>query len=257
MKNHYYLINIQFTGFRYSGWQKQTNAKTVQGMIDKTFFCIFGHEDFKTLGAGRTDAKVSANQYAFELFVKEKLGEKELLVELNSNLPPDIKALDVSEVDSNFKIINDSKLKEYLYMFTYGERMHPFCAPFMVSFDDELDVELMQKGAKLFEGKHNFKNYCYKPNEATEFNRSVDSCEIIDNNIYEANFFPDKSWVLRVIGKGFMRQQIRLMMGALIRLGRGEISLHAIEESLKDGESKDIAFIVPSSGLMLNKVAFD
>jgi tRNA pseudouridine38-40 synthase len=257
MKKYFYLINLQFIGFRYSGWQKQTNAKTIQGMVDKTFFCIFGHEKFKTLGAGRTDAKVSANQYAFQLFLEEEVDEIELLKELNKNLPPDIRALDISEVDKNFKILNDPKIKEYMYMFTYGEQMHPFCAPFMVCFPYTLDIELMKQGAKLFMGKHNFQQYCYKPNENTEFIRTVDFCEIVNNDIYYANFFPEISLVFHVHGKGFMRQQIRLMMGALVRLGRGEISLNDIKISLEGGEAKTAGFIVPSSGLILNRVRFE
>ena len=67
MNKYFYLIKIQYCGFRFSGWQKQTNAKTIQEMFDKTIFFITGHENFKTLGAGRTDAKVSANEYLLEL----------------------------------------------------------------------------------------------------------------------------------------------------------------------------------------------
>ena len=71
MKKFNYIVQIQFLGFRYSGWQKQTNSKTVQEMIDKTFFCIFEHHNFKTLGSGRTDSKVSANQFPFQLLLSE------------------------------------------------------------------------------------------------------------------------------------------------------------------------------------------
>ena len=60
--NHYYLIRIEFLGFRYHGWQKQEKLPSVQGQIDKTFLFIFQDENFKTLGCGRTDAKVSAEE---------------------------------------------------------------------------------------------------------------------------------------------------------------------------------------------------
>ena len=65
----FYLIRIEFLGFRYHGWQKQPNFRSIQGMVDKTFEFIFQHNDFKTHGCGRTDAKVSADDYAFELFL--------------------------------------------------------------------------------------------------------------------------------------------------------------------------------------------
>ena len=253
---YFYLITIQFLGFRYSGWQKQPNVKTVQGMVDKTFFCIHGHQNFKTLGAGRTDAKVSANEYALELFVSEKLDEKELLIKLNQNFPPDIKALNITEVEKSFNIINDVKTKEYYYTFCFNERIHPYSAPFMVFFDDFLNIELMKKGAKLFEGKHNFKNYCYKPNPEADFNRVVSYAEILENSIYEGGFFPKNSWIFHVHGKGFMRHQIRLMMGTLVKLGKGETTLDLIKESLENGEGEENILIVPSSGLVLNRVSF-
>ena len=256
-KSYFYLIKLQFIGFRFSGWQKQDNAKTIQEMVERTISFILGHQNFRTLGVGRTDAKVSANEFAFELFINELLETEDFLDKLNISLPPDIRALEVKEVDKNFNIINDSKIKEYFYIFTSNERPHPFSAPFMVYFPKNLDINIMKKGAKLFEGDHNFKSYCYRPSEDTEVIRKIDSCEIIENELFTANFFPDNSWILKVCGKGFMRHQIRLMMGTLVNLGRQEITLIDIEKSLEGSEIKNLSFIAPSSGLMLNRVYFN
>jgi len=256
MEKHYYFIEIQYLGFRFSGWQKQKDVKTVQEMVDRTISFIFGHENFKTLGAGRTDAKVSANKYAFELFVNEKLDEDAFLDNLNKNFPPDIKALALKKIDEKFNIINDSKMKEYIYIFTHGDKPHPFSAPFMVRFDHDLNIKLMKMGARLFEGTHHFKNYCYKPNEGGVFQRDILYCEITNNDLYTASFFPEKSWILHVHGKGFGRHQVRSMMGTLISLGRGDITLEDISNSLSEGSPKKIGFIAPSSGLMLNQIHF-
>jgi len=256
MKKYFYFIKIQFFGFRFSGWQKQSNVKTIQGMVDKTVSFIVGHNEHRTLGAGRTDAKVSANEYALELFIKEQLDPISFLKKLNTFLPPDIRALEVTEVDEKFNIIQNSKEKEYLYFFTHKKKPHPFTAPFMVYFDHILDIELMKKGASLFIGIHNFKNYCYKPSEKTIFEREVLDCLIIENDLYTANFFPKESWFLHVKGKGFMRHQIRLMMGALVQLGAGEISYEDLENSLQETSPLKLGPIAPSSGLMLNKITF-
>ena len=69
---YFYVVTIQFLGFRFHGWQKQTNAKTLHEMVDKSLEFVFHHTNFKTLGASRTDAKVSANRYVFELFINGK-----------------------------------------------------------------------------------------------------------------------------------------------------------------------------------------
>ncbi len=256
-KKFYYVIELQFLGFRYHGWQKQPDVKTIQGMVKKTLCFIFDHKDFKTLASGRTDKMVSANSFYFELFTYESLSTDNLLEDLNENLPKDIKALSVQEVDSKFNIIHNSKIKEYLYLFSFGGKNHPFSAPFIMNFKEDLDLPLMQKGARIFVGAHNFQKYCYKPSADTQFEREVLCSEIIENDIFTANFFPNKSYIYKVSGKGFMRYQIRLMMGTLLRLGDHEITLDEIVVSLKGGDNEPLGLIAPPSGLMLNKVEFE
>jgi tRNA pseudouridine38-40 synthase len=258
MKRYYYFIEFQYLGFRYHGWQKQENVKTIQGMVNRTLNYILDGVKFRTIASGRTDAMVSVNHSAFELFVYQELDVDSFFIDLNKNLPSDIRALSMREVDDKFNIIQNPKVKEYTYLFTYGEKFHPFCAPYMTFIQEDLDIELMKKGAKVFEGEHNFECYCYKPKPETQFHRAVDLCELRVNDIHTASFFPESSFVLHVYGKGFMRYQIRLMMGALIRLGRGEISLDQIEQTLKGLQGNPVEYyIAPSSGLMLNKVTFD
>ncbi len=122
---------------------------------------------------------------------------------------------------------------------------------------DHLDIDQMKKGALLFEGKHNFKKYCTKPSDKTVFKREILASWIEENILYQANFFPTKSYVYHVHGKGFMRNQIRLMMGQLLKLGRGEISLDDIKKSLENPDDVLLDYIAPPSGLILNKVNFD
>jgi tRNA pseudouridine38-40 synthase len=230
-QKYYYLIEFQYLGFRYHGWQKQPAVKTVQGMVDKTLEAVLGHTDFNTLGSSRTDGLVSANHSAFELFTGEPVHTDTLLADLNQKLPNDIRALSVKEVDSSFNIIRHPKVKEYLYLFSFGEKNHPFCAPYMVYMQEQLNIELMQQGARLFEGTHNFKSYCSKPAEDTQFEREILQSTIKPNDVYTASFFPAQSFVYKVRGQAFMRHQVRLMMGALFALGKGELCLADIEAS--------------------------
>lgn len=257
MKDYFYLIEIQYLGFRYHGWQKQPNANTVQRMVERTLNYVLGHEKFKVLAAGRTDAMVSANQSFFELFLKEEKDTSQLFRDLNSYLPADIRVQNVEEVGADFNVIQHSKMKEYIYLFAFGEKNHPFAAPFMYCLPEELDIDEMKKGSKLFCGKHNFQNYCYKPSEKTVFEREVIVSEIFVNDILTANFFPEESYAFKVKGKGFMRHQVRLMMGSLLSLGKGEIKLEDIQKSLTEERGEPLNYIAPASGLMLNQVVFE
>ncbi|WP_147678800.1 tRNA pseudouridine synthase A [Algibacter pacificus] len=257
MKKYFYLITIQYLGYRFHGWQKQPDVKTLHLMVDRTFNYILEGKRFKSLSSGRTDAMVSAESAAIELFLFEPIEDLPAFLELfNTNLPQDIRALDIKEVDAKFNIIQNSKIKEYLYLFAFGEKCHPFCAPIMTTILDDLDIELMKQGAKLFEGENYLKSYCYKPTDNGVYTREILLCELVENTIYTANYFPEKTYILRVQGQGFMRNQIRIMMGTLIDLGKGKLTLQDIKESLKPESTIKMNYIAPASGLILKNIDF-
>jgi tRNA pseudouridine38-40 synthase len=253
----FYLIHIEFLGFRYHGWQKQAKYKSVQGMVDKTFDFIFEHSDYRTLGCGRTDAKVSADDYAFELFTNEKLVPKELVEILNINLPSDIRVKTVEVVGEEFNIIQSARTKEYHYYFSSGDKSHPYNAPFIRDFGAQLDMEKMKGAASCFEGTHNFKRYVSKPSPDAVFEREILSAKIVSNTKFTGQFAPEQAYVFKVKAKGFMRYQVRLMMGALVEVGRGVWSVEDLKQSLIDFNGIQIKHIAPSSGLVLHKVEFD
>ena len=213
-------------------------------MIDRTLKYVFGEQSFKTLGCSRTDAMVSAGHFAFELFLDKEI-PGDFLDQFNLNLPPDIRAIDLEEIDSEFNIIQNPKVKEYAYLFAYGEKAHPFSAPFITTVLGSLDISLMQEGAKCFEGTHHFGAYCKKPNENTLVQREILSCVIKENELLTANFFPEQSWMLEVKAKGFLRNQIRIMMAQLFKLGKGEVDLEWLRHSLTPQFNEHLSEIAP------------
>ncbi|MGB5498296.1 MAG: tRNA pseudouridine(38-40) synthase TruA [Maribacter sp.] len=254
----YYIINLQYLGFRFSGWQKQPHQKTIEGMLSKTLKFILPGSNFKILGAGRTDSKVSALDAAFELFLDDSpLLDLTAFLELfNRNLPSDIRAMGIRPVNESYNIIKDPKSKEYVYLFSFGEKNHPFCAPFIANILEDLDLDAMKNAADLFVGSHNFVSYTVKGQKNANKVRAIDVCEIHDNELLSANFFPEKSYALHVKGKGFMRYQIRMIMGALIQLGKGELTMNEIQTSLTGESILQLTYVAPGSGLLLNKLEF-
>tara|TARA_R110000764_G_scaffold15420_2_gene43740 strand:- start:12 stop:797 length:786 start_codon:yes stop_codon:yes gene_type:complete len=253
-----YLVRLQYLGFRYSGWQIQPKQRTIVSMLNKTMEFIYPDRAYKILGAGRTDAKVSSLDGAFELFLEEELKDlQSFILDFNKNLPSDIRLLSIAPVGQDFNIIKDSKTKEYFYFFSFGCKNHPFSAPFITNYIEDLDLEIMKQGAELFIGKHDFSIYTagLKPNTKTV--RKIESCAIEENDVLTANFFPDKSYILKIKGKGFMRYQIRMIMGVLVQLGKNELSLNQIKLSLEPGSDLKLNTIAPGSGLLLNHLKFN
>ena len=255
---HTYLVTIQYLGFRFHGWQKQPNLKTGHLFLDKTLKFIFKGIRLKSLGVGRTDARVSASHFAFQLFIDEKVDFEQFMIDFNANAPGDMRALNIENIYDKFNIIQHPKVKEYRYYFSYGEKNHPYAAPFLTRFREQLDVDLMKQGALLFEGFHNFKRFCTKPSEDTKVEREILNCRIEINTELTASFFPKESFVLVVRGEGFLRNQIRLIMGALHSLGKGEYGLDFIKESLNPHSDIDfVKNIAPASGLHLHNIDFN
>jgi tRNA pseudouridine38-40 synthase len=114
----------------------------------------------------------------------------------------------------------------------------------------------MMKAAKMFEGTHNFQNFTARIQPNTKVMRTIERCEIIENTEFKANFFPENSYLLLVQGEGFMRYQIRMMMGALVLLGKGELSFNSLEKALNGNDKILISYVAPGSGLFLKNMEF-
>ena len=112
----------------------------------------------------------------------------------------------------------------------------------------------MQEAAKMFEGERDFFSYTFQHKENTITVSKVDQCTIELNTIMTASFFPKKSFVMIVKGEGFKRNQIRLMMGALIDLGRSKMSLDDFKDTLNGKNKIVLEHIAPASGLILEGV---
>lgn len=227
-------------------------------MLLKTLKFIDPGKQYKILGAGRTDAKVSAVKMAFQLLtpiapIDDLPG---FVHDFNKNLPSDIRILEIQKANPEHNIIQNAKIKEYAYFFSYGTKNHPFCAPFMANFLEELDIPLMMKAAKIFEGTHNFQNFTARIQPNTKVMRTIDHCEIAENKEFTANFFPKKSYLLSVRGEGFMRYQIRMMMGALVLLGKGELEFQTFQKALNTDDKMLIPYVAPGSGLFLKNMEF-
>ncbi|MGM0581274.1 MAG: tRNA pseudouridine(38-40) synthase TruA [Bacteroidota bacterium] len=252
----FYLVEIQYLGFRYHGWQFQPGVKTLQGMLERTFKFLFEDKKFKILGAGRTDAMVSAESAYFELFTNHELELDSFQTDLNHNLPPDIDVISVKEVDNQFNIIKDVDLKTYQYYFASVDKKYPFAAPFMNCMPYQLDIKRMKEAANMFEGEHDFKYFMTGDAENKDTVRKIKESRIEENTELSASFFPEESFVFIVKGKGFMRYQVRMMMGALILIGRNEISLQDLKNALQGNPPNFTKLNASASGLMVKDIEF-
>ena len=252
---HTYLFWIQYLGFRYHGWQKQPNLKTIQGRLERVIRYVLGHENFTILAAGRTDSGVSCERGAFELFNTAPVEIDAFIRETNKSLPDDIRILSGQAVGPQFNVIQDVIGKEYRYYFITGYKPHPFATANTLWVDGALDIEKMKAAAGLYQGTHDFRRFCTRGKNTENYTRTIYEADILP--VSGDTYPPEQAFYFKVKGSGFLMHQVRMMVEALIRIGRGEMEVGMLEEALSARDDSPLVGKAPAHGLVLHKVLFD
>lgn len=252
-----YKITIQYKGTRYQGFQVQSQGATIQGELNNALAILAKTVDVKTLGSGRTDAGVHALGQVVRIEIPVFIPAESLIKAMNSHLPHDIRVIDAEICDREFHPIFSAKSKEYNYVFSTEKTMTPFADELVTHFPYNLNVELMKEGCKLFCGEHDFINFQCTGTDVGSTVRQIERCELIHyNSDGHWQSLLDNYYVLKIVGNGFLKQMVRLIMGALISLGKEKISLEDIKKSLNTPLKNRLGPTAPPQGLYLKKVHY-
>lgn len=240
-----FKLFIEYEGTRYSGWQKQENAKTIQGSIHKAAVEVFGDEFIDIQGSGRTDSGVHAICQVAHFDVKTVLAPEIIRMKLNDNLPHDITILEVEKVSKEFHARHDATSRSYVYQIS--RRRTAFGKNFIWWIKDDLDFQKMESASKLFLGMNNFSSFSDDdPNEK--------STKVLIDNIQlkeEGDLI-----LVRIIGSHFIWKMVRRIVGILVEVGRGRKSEKDILYYLNNKTNEPAKFTAPPSGLFLEKVTY-
>src|SRR5215207_8192035 len=152
-----FKLTIEYAGTRYSGWQIQRNARTVQGAIDASLREVLATDDFELYGSGRTDAGVHALGQVAHLEARTTLPGDTLRRRLNDLLPSDIAILDIAAVPHRFHARHDAVARSYLYQ--VSRRKAAFAKPFVWWVKEPLSLSHMRTAAASFVGFHDFQSF--------------------------------------------------------------------------------------------------
>lgn len=240
-----YKIILEYDGTLYHGFAKQDVEPTVQGVLEKVLSDIL-KEKIEINASGRTDKSVHALGQVINFKTNVDISNYGLVKVLNSRLPDDIVVKSAEKVDENFHARYSTKTKTYLYILN-NKRKSAFSRNYETYSFYKLDIEKMKKGIKLFEGKHDFKSYMSTGSSKRNTLRTI-----TNTKLYEK----DDRIFMEFTGDGFLYNQVRIMVGALIELGRGKISIKDIENSF-DNYSRDIlGKTADPEGLYLKEVNY-
>jgi tRNA pseudouridine38-40 synthase len=237
---------IEYAGTRYSGWQIQTNARTVQGEIDQATRTITGRKDFELYGAGRTDAGVHALAQVAHLDVSTSLPPETLRRRLNDELPADINILSAVVVPHRFHARHNAVARRYLYQ--VATRRTAFAKPFVWWVKEPLNITRMRDAARIFLGMHDFTSFAVEKDG--EEGSSLVLLERLDIAQHGAVL------VIAVEGSHFLWRMVRRIVGVLVEVGRGELEPAAATSFLAERSNLPARLTAPASGLFLERVFY-
>lgn len=244
-----FKLTIEYAGTKYSGWQKQKNARTVQGEIERAIGTAIREQTFEFMGSGRTDAGVHALGQVAHLDVRKPLPAETLRRAINDELPADIHVLSVDTVPHRFHARHSAVARSYLYQ--VSRRRSAFAKPFVWWVREPLDLDGMKAAARRFSGMHDFQ--AFSDDDPDEKSTDV----LIEDVVIEE----DGDLILvRVGGSHFIWKMVRRMVGVLVEVGKGQLAPDDVA-GLLSGNPKGLpspaTLTAPASGLFLERVFYD
>ena len=243
-----YLITFSYDGSKFKGYQKQPRLKTVQGEIEKALKEL-SSKDISISGSGRTDAGVHALNQKAHFDLDMNITCDKLQKALNGSLGGYIYIKKVEEVSDDFHARFNVSAKEYIYKINMGE-YSPIEKDYIYQYNKKLDLVEMERALKYLEGTHDFKSFSKADEEKEDFTRTIIQTNLI-RNVKDVNRF-----IISFLGTGFLRYQVRNMVGLLIEIGEGKRKSEDVLDILEAKDRRKAGITAPPEGLYLKDVFY-
>ena len=244
-----YLITFSYDGSKFKGYQKQPGLKTIQTDIEKALKKINSNKPVSIHASGRTVALVHAmNQKAY-FVLNINIKEEKLKHSLNSLTSEYIYIKKIEKVSDDFHARFNVRAKEYIYKINMGE-YNPIEKDYIYQYNKRLDLAEMERALKYLEGTHDFKSFSKSDEEKEDFVRTIVQTNLV-RNMKDVNKF-----YLSFVGTGFLRYQVRNMVGVLIEVGEGKRKSEDILTIIEAKDRRKAGITANPEGLYLKDVYY-
>ena len=242
-----FLIKFSYDGTNYSGFQTQPGLNTIQEKLEEALAIINNGQKTNIVATGRTDKGVHALcQYA-HADIDVDITEYKLKRAMNSNLPDDIHVIETHIVPNDFHARYFVKSKEYKYYINLGE-YNPPERNYVFQYNYTLNVDKMKDAIQVFLGTHDFRAFVTESKEKENCVRTINYVNVEQEN---------NKLIITFRGDGFLRYQVRNMVGILIRVGENKISTEDVERILMSKDRTTTGKTAPPEGLYLTNVSYE
>ena len=238
-------LTLEYAGTRYSGWQIQKNAKTVQGELNAAIRQVLGKMPFETYGSGRTDAGVHALGQVAHLDSASNLPPATLIARINDALPADINVLEAERMPPRFHARHSAVARSYIYQI--ARRRTAFGKPFVWWVKDDLNLQRMRDAASMLTGFSDFRAFTDDDPEEKSTTVLVDEIAIAEDGAL---------LLIRVVGSHFLWKMVRRITGVLVEVGRGGLAPGDVRRLLGGDSDLPPRLTAPASGLFLERVYY-
>jgi len=238
-----YFLELSYKGTNYSGFQSQINANTVQAEVEKAFE-ILQKDKVEMFSSSRTDTGVHALQNYFHFDFEGEV-HSQFVYKMNAILPSDIVIKKIEKMAEGSHARFDAISREYKY-YIYG-RKDPFLEDRAYYFPYKLDVEIMNKAAESLMMYDDFTSFSKRKTQVKTF-----ICKLTDSRWEREG----EMLVYKVKGNRFLRGMVRGLVGTMLKLGRGKMTLEEFHDIVKAKDCTRASFSVPGKGLFLVRVQF-
>ena len=239
-------VMTAYRGTEYHGFQRQSNAVTVQEVLERCVSKVL-NEPVGITGCSRTDTGVHANQFCFNVKTNSNIRNIGFVRGVNGELPDDISILSCEDVPLDFHARYDCKGKEYIYKMHCNESKDPFSADLMLHYRRKFDIDAARKAAAYFVGTHDFASFCADCTNVSTTVRTIYSFDIENCG---------DSVIMLVKGNGFLYNIMRIIAGTLIDVSEKRISPDDIPDILAARDRLRAGRTAMAHGLYLNRVFY-
>jgi tRNA pseudouridine38-40 synthase len=273
-----FKLTLEYAGTRYSGWQIQKNARTVQGELDRAIRAVFDRErlrsprsapgahaswrpdsvgptKFELYGSGRTDAGVHALAQVAHLDIATTLPPHTLLTRINDELPADINLLRLDKASHKFHARHSAVGRGYLYQ--VARRRTAFAKPYVWWVREPLDVDAMRTAAAACVGLHDFQSFTDDDPEEKSTKVLLERLDLETHDSSSTAGDTAGLLLVRIAGSHFVWKMVRRLVGVLVAVGRGELTQAQVRTFVTQKSGVPATLTAPASGLFLEFVRYE
>lgn len=240
------MLTVAYDGTNYHGWQVQPNGETIEGVLNRCLSELL-REKTEVIGASRTDSGVHARENIAVFDTDTRIPADKIAYALNARLPEDIRIQRSKEVDITFHPRHCDSRKTYEYRIYNAPFSMPIERLYSYFTYVPLQVGRMQEAAAYFVGTHDFKSFCSIDAQVATTVRQIEYVQVLKEGALIT---------IRVVGRGFLYNMVRIMAGTLMEVGRGNLEPQDIERILEAKDRAAAGPTAPACGLTLVKFEF-